>query len=122
MAQTRKIELTEGELTWAMTAHLSALCLYLGLPFANLLFPFLIWRWRRAHSDYVATHALAALNFQVAVTITGLSVTIIAFFIPLVWILVIVVFTANIIYIGMAADHAKSGLVCRYPLTLRWIK
>jgi len=122
MAQTLKNELADGELTWAMAAHLSALCLYLGLPFANLLFPYLIWRWKRSHSDYVAAHALAVLNFQVAVTIAGLAVTLIAFFIPLVWILVIVVFTANIIYIGMAADRAKSGLTCRYPLTVRWIK
>ena len=122
MTPTQDQSPTHAELTWAMTAHLSALCLYLGLPFANLLFPYLIWRWQRARSDYVATHALAALNFQVAATIIGLTLTIIAFFMPLVWILVIVVFTANIIYIGMGADHAKSGLTCRYPLTLRWIK
>ena len=81
----------------------------------------LIWRWRRAHSDYAAEHALAALNFQITVTISGLAVTFIAFFIPIVWILVIVVFTANLIYTGIAADHANSGLMCRYPLAFRWI-
>ena len=105
-----------------MTAHLSAVCLYLRLPFSNLLFPYLIWRWQRVHSDYVAAHALAALNFQITLTIIGLTITPLAFFIPLVWILVIVVFSANIIYIGIAADLAKSSQTCRYPLTLRWIR
>jgi len=68
-----------------MAAHLSALCLYFGLLFSNLLFPYLIWRWQRAHSKYVAKHALVVLNFQVTVTITGFVLTIIAFFIPLIW-------------------------------------
>jgi uncharacterized Tic20 family protein len=121
MNQAPENKPTGTALTWAMTAHLSALGLYLGMPLVNLLFPYLIWRWKRAHSDYVATHALAALNFQITVTIAGLAVTLIAIFIPLAWILVVVVFTANIIYIGMAADHAKSGLQCRYPLNFRWI-
>jgi uncharacterized Tic20 family protein len=67
--------LTRAELTWAMIAHLSALYLNLGLPFANLLLPYLIWRWQRVHSDYVAAHALAALNFQITLTIIGLTVT-----------------------------------------------
>lgn len=120
MEPTQNRPRTRAELTWAMAAHLSALCLYLGLPFSNLLFPYLIWRWQRSHSEFVAAHALAALNFQITVTISGLAATLFACFVPPVWIVVMVVFTANIIYTGIAADHAKSGLTCRYPLALRW--
>ena len=64
--------ITEKERNWAMAAHLSTLCLYLGLPLANILFPYLILRWQRNASKFVAGHALAAVNFQITITMAGL--------------------------------------------------
>ena len=113
---------TRWERNWAMTAHLSALSLYLGLLFANLLLPYLIWRWKRSQTEFVAAHALAALNFQITLTVAGLVTTLLAIFIPLFWAAVIVVFTGNIIYIGMAADRAREGRSIHYPLGIRWIR
>lgn len=115
-------ETDSGTLTWAMTAHLSALCLYLGLIFGNLLFPYLIWHLKKKQSAYVADHALAALNFQITVTIAALIGLLIALFFPAAWLVVIVVGTANIILIGKAADRAKSGRTGRYPFTYRWFR
>jgi uncharacterized Tic20 family protein len=115
-------ETDPGALTWAMTAHLSALCLYLGLIFGNLLIPYLIWRWKKNQSAYVAANALAALNFQISVTIAALIGLFAAIFFPPAWLVVIVVGTANIILIGRAADRAKSGRANHYPFTFQWFR
>lgn len=115
-------ETDPGALTWAMTAHLSALSLYLGLIFGNLLFPYLIWRWKRKQSAYVAANAQAALNFQISVTIAALIGLLIALFFPPAWLVVVVVGTANIILIGRAADRAKNGRTCHYPFTFQWFQ
>ena len=112
----------DADLTWAMTAHLAALSLYLGLIFVNLLLPYLIWRWKRNQSDYVAAHALAALNFQITVSIVCLITLIIALLFPPAWLLVLAVGTANIIIIGKAADRAKCGRSCQYPFAFRWLR
>lgn len=105
-----------------MSAHLCALSLYLGLIFINLLVPYLIWRWKRNQSEYVAAHALAAFNFQVTVSIVFLIVLIIACLFPPAWLLVVAVGTANIIIIGKAADRAKCGQPYRYPFAFRWLR
>lgn len=113
---------SRSERTWAMAAHMSALCLYLGLIFTNLLFPYLIWRWSRKHSAYVAVHALEAMNFQITVTLAGLISLLGAWVIPWLWTIVIAVFTANIVYVGRAADRARDGLMGNYPITIPWIR
>lgn len=122
MIQSVNQKTNAGVLTWAMTAHLSALCLYLGLIFANLRFPYLIWRWKKKQSAYVADHALAALNFQITFTVVSLIVLFMAICFPPAWLVVIIVCTANIILIGKAADRAKNGQACRYPFTIQWFR
>jgi len=104
-----------------MSAHLSALSLYLGMIFANLLFPYLIWRWQKKRSGFVAEHALEALNYQFTFTAVVLVSLAVARFFPWAWILVIAVGTANILLIGKAADRAKSGHRYRYPGSFRWL-
>lgn len=110
------------QLNWAMGAHLSALCLYIGLPLGNLLFPYLIWRWQRNRSDYAAGHALAALNAQITVTAAVLAAGLTAMIFPPMWAVVLTVLTANIIFVGKAADTAKSGRIYRYPLAVPWVR
>ena len=108
--------------TWAMAVHLAALGMYLGLLFTNVLVPWLIWRWKREADPMIAGHALAALNFQISVMIVGLAAIVVAVLIPLAWILVIAVFTLNIICIGRAADRAREGLDPGYPRIRDWIR
>ena len=105
-----------------MSAHLSALCLYIGLPFFNLLVPYLIWRWKKKQSDYVAIHALAALNAQITITCVSLAAWLIAIIFPVAWAVVIAVLTANIVFIGKAADRARSGQSFRYPYAIQWVR
>ena len=108
--------------TWAMAAHLSALSRYLGMIFTNLLFPYLIWRWRRKRSDFAGEHALEALNYQITFTLVVLAALVVALFLPWAWLLVIAAGTANIVFIGQAADRAKSGQPYRYPGSWSWIR
>jgi len=111
-----------GERTWAMVAHLSALSLYLGLVFTNLLFPYLIWRWQKNRSDFVAEHALAVFNYQFTFTAAVLVSLMITLLFPWAWLLVIATGTVSIVLIGKAADRAKSGQPYRYPGSHHWIR
>ena len=104
-----------------MAAHLSALSLYLGMIFTNLLFPYLIWRWQKKRSVFAAEHALESLNYQFTFTAAILASLAVALFFAWAWLLVIAVGTANIVFIGTAADRAKSGQTYHYPGSFRWL-
>lgn len=105
-----------------MAAHLSALSRYLGLIIAHLLIPCLIWRWQRTRSEFAAEHALAVLNYQLTFTVVLLASLAAALLFPWFGLLVIAAGTINIIFIGKAADRAKSGQSYRYPWSWRWIR
>ena len=71
MQETIQIELdvTEEERNWAMLCHLSAFAGYVGIPFGNVIAPFLIWHFKKDESCFIADHALDSLNFQLTITI-----------------------------------------------------
>ena len=59
-------DLTSGETTWAMWAHLGVLSGYV-LPFGHLILPLLVGILNK--SAYVRYHAREAFNFQLTVTL-----------------------------------------------------
>ena len=105
---------------WAVTAHLSGLSLYLGIPFGNILGPLLIWLFKRGESPFVEAQAEEALNFQLSITIYGvvagllIIVLIGVFLIPL-------VFVVQIVLTIVAAVRASEGKAYTYPFTIRLI-
>lgn len=53
------------ERMWAMLCHLSSLCLYIGLPFGNLIAPLVIWFIQREKFPLVADQGKEVVNFQI---------------------------------------------------------
>lgn len=69
----------EQEKIWAMFCHLASLAwipltvVGLAIPFTNLIAPALIWFLKKEESEMIDQHGKESLNFQISMTIYGLS-------------------------------------------------
>lgn len=113
-------QITPDDSNWGMLAHLSALVGFI-IPFGNILGPLLIWQIKGKESEYIATEAKEALNFQITMLI-GFIICVVLMFVVigifLIWILAI----ADLVLLIMAAVSASKGQPYRYPFTLRLVK
>jgi uncharacterized protein len=107
--------------TWAMLSHLSALTLFVGIPFGNLLGPLLVWLLKRNEYPQVDEHGKESLNFQLSMTIYALFAAlliIVLIGIPLLVVLAVI----DAVLVVIASIKASNGEPYRYPLTIRLIK
>jgi uncharacterized Tic20 family protein len=99
---------------------MAILCHVLGIFF--WIFPALIiYLMKKDESNYVAEHAVEALNFQISITIfyfiSGILVFLLIGFL-LIWILCI----ANIILCIIATIKASDNILYKYPFNMRLVK
>ncbi|WP_305041986.1 DUF4870 domain-containing protein [Geoalkalibacter sp.] len=106
--------------TWAMAAHLSALCGYL-LPFGHILGPLAIWLFKGREFAKVDRHGKEALNFQLSVTLY-LLVSMLLAVIGIGVLLIIALSLFDLVMILVATIKTRSGEDFRYPLSIRFIK
>jgi uncharacterized Tic20 family protein len=108
------------ERTWVILCHLTALSLFVGLPFGNVIGPLVIWLIKKHESPAIDTHGKEALNFQITMSIytllAGLSI-----FVLIGFLLLPAVLVANLVLIVIASIKASNGELYRYPLTIRLI-
>jgi len=112
---------TEGERTWGMLAHLSALAGVVVPMVGLVLGPLVVWLSRRDQSQFVAEHAREALNFNITVVLaaivcTALMVVFVGF------ILGSALFIAWLVLTLIAAIRASEGELYRYPFSLRLVR
>lgn len=108
------------EKQWALICHLSALSGYI-IPFGNLIAPIVIWSMKKDEFPMVDEHGKEVINFQISFTIYVLVATL--FVLLLVGIpILIALLVAQVVFIIIAAVKADSGVLYRYPLTIRFIK
>lgn len=113
-------EVTERERKWGVAAHLSALLMLLGIPFANILGPFAIWLFMKEDSDWVEEQARESMNFQISMTIY----TVVAAFTILLLVgllLVPLLILANLTLVIIASVKASDRESYSYPANLRLI-
>ncbi|MCA0445401.1 MAG: DUF4870 domain-containing protein [Bacteroidetes bacterium] len=55
---------------WAGVCHFLPLVVVLGIPFANVLAPALVWFFKRDDDPFIIRHAKSSLNFQLTVTLS----------------------------------------------------
>lgn len=90
-----------------------------GIVFS--IFPgLLVWLLKRDDNAYIADQAREALNFQITMLIAQV-VSCILVFILIGFLLLGIVWLANIIFCILAAIAASKGEHYRYPFTLRLI-
>lgn len=114
--------------TWAIISHLSALIVLLGIPFGNILGPFVVWLFARDKYPPVEDQAKEAMNFQISMSIYAVVALILAIgftpvligflFYPVVGLIV----AADLILTIIASLRASKSELYRYPLTIRMIR
>ena len=108
------------ERQWALLCHLSALCGYF-IPFGHLIAPIVIWSMKKDEMPMVDEHGKEVINFQISFTIwvivSGIFV-ILLIGIPM----LIALGVLQVIFVIIGAIKADSGVLYRYPLTIRFIK
>jgi uncharacterized Tic20 family protein len=114
--------------TWAMFCHLAGLAGFSPiLPcMGSVIAPFVIWQLKADEFPFVAEQGRRAVNFQLSMLLyagIGTFVCLISFIgiflIPAIFCIVGIV---DLIFVLIAAAHAKRGEHYHYPLTIRFFK
>lgn len=119
---TPKVEVDQSqERIWAMLCHLTALLIFIGIPFGNLIGPLVVWLIKKNDMPLVDSHGKESLNFQLSMTIYALAAGLLIFIvigIPLLIGLMIL----NLVLVITAAVKVNNGVNFEYPLTIRFLK
>lgn len=107
-----------NEKVWVLLSHLS---IFLGFPF---LLPFIIYLAMKKDSPRVAYHAKESLNFHLSCLLYAIISFPVAFLMPILLFLAIIVCGAiglfGIIFAIVAAVKSSDGVAYRYPMTIRF--
>ncbi len=104
-----------------MLCHLSALSLYIGIPFGNILGPLIIWLIKKDEMPYVDEQGKESLNFQLSLMIYALIASLLIFvFIGVVILAILGIM--QVVLVIVAAIKVNNNEVYRYPLTIRFLK
>ncbi len=106
---------------WGMLCHLLALTLNIGIPFGNIIGPFIIWHIKREESGFIDQQGKESLNFQITLTIYGvISGLLCLIFIG--YIFIGILYVANIVLVVTASLKVINGESYKYPLTIQLIR
>ena len=114
--------------TWAIISYLSALIVLLGIPFGNILGPFIVWLFTKDKYPTVDDQGKEAMNFQISMTIYfALALFIAIVFTPvligiLFYPVAAAIAIADIVLTVIATVKASNNELYRYPITIRLIK
>ena len=112
---------SKDERTWAMLCHFSALLIFVGIPFSNILAPLIIWLIKKEEMPFVEDQGKEVLNFQISMTIYLLISGILCFIlIGIPFVIGLGIF--NVIITIIAGIKANDGISYRYPINLKLIK
>ena len=107
--------------TWATLCHAAALCLYLGIPFAHIIAPLIIWLIKKDEFPLVEEQGKESLNFQISMTIYGIIAGLLCY-VVIGYVLLPILIVAHITFIIIATVKTNKGKGYRYPFTIRIIK
>lgn len=114
-------DISKEENNWAMFAHLSTFLGWIGIPFANLIAPLIIWQVKKDTLPFAAEQAKEALNFQITMTI-WMIVSFILAFVVIGFVGLFLLPVIDITFTIIAAIKANDGVAYRYPMTMRFVK
>lgn len=104
-----------------MLAHLSSFIGWIGIPFANIVAPLVMWQLKKDEMPFGSAQAKECLNFQISMTIYAIISVILCLLligIPM----LIALYLIDIIFTIIAAIKSNDGIPYRYPMTVRFIK
>lgn len=109
------------ERTWATFCHITALIAFLGIPFGNILGPFIVWILKKNEMPLVDEEGKESLNFQISMSIYIL----IAGLLCLVFVGFLLLFPliiADLVLVIIASIKISNNETFKYPFTIRLIK
>jgi hypothetical protein len=113
----------------ATLVHLSTFAGFLGIPFANIIAPLVVWLIQKDKSPFVDFHGKEAINFQISLLIYGFITVVIGFILAIVLIGIVMLFVLIpalfifwIVTAVVAAIKASQGEWWEYPLSIRFLK
>jgi uncharacterized Tic20 family protein len=107
--------------TWGMLCHLTALSMFIGLPFGNLIGPLVIWLIKKNDYPLVDEQGKESLNFQLSMTIYSVIAGLLCFvFIGFLLLAVLVI--VDLILVIKASVRTSNGQEYIYPYTIRFLK
>ena len=107
--------------TWGMLCHLTSLLWLIGIPFANIIAPFIVWLLKKNDFPFVDEQGKESMNFQISMTL----VTLLAALLILIKIGIILVFAigiVNVVFVIIASVKTSNGESFQYPFKIRFIK
>ncbi len=121
-----KEALTKNSRNWALAAHLGGSFAGYVLPLGGVLVPLVIWLVQKDEDEFVAGHALEALNFQITVALAALVGVALCLTVLLAIVgfpLLMIVGLASLVYGVLGAIAASNGRQFEYPRwVFRWVK
>ncbi|MDY7025612.1 MAG: DUF4870 domain-containing protein [Pseudomonadota bacterium] len=105
---------------WASIAHVCALS-GLFFPFGQILGPAIVYLMKKDESEFIAKHAMEAVNFQITNTLF-LFIASLLMLVLIGFVLFPLVLVFDAIFVIVAALAAQKAEHYRYPLTLRLFK
>jgi len=106
---------------WGMLCHLTALCVFVGVPFGNILGPLIIWVLKREMHPFIDDQGRESVNFQISMIIyTFMAGILVIVGIGILLLIALAVF--EVVVVIVAAVRASEGVSYRYPVTIRFLK
>ncbi len=111
---TEKPQVGKDAANMAMLCHLLAI-------FTSFIGPLIIWLAKKDDDPFIDDQGKEALNFQITVLL-AMIVSGLLCFVCIGFILLTLVWTANLVFCVIASVKAGNGQAYRYPLAIRFIK
>jgi uncharacterized Tic20 family protein len=97
------------------------LSLWGGLPLGHLVLPFWFWRKSRHLSKFNDEQGLAALNFQISLTVY-LLLSLLVVYLMVGFLMIAILFCLHLVSVLWNVKRASAGEVARYPLSMAVLK
>lgn len=114
-------EAPQEQRTMGMLCHLASLAIVVGIPFANIVGPLIVWLIKKDEMPFVDDQGKEALNFQITISIAIVACAVLFFLVIPIFLILILALT-SIIFSIIAAVKANNGEYYRYPFAIRLIK
>lgn len=113
--------LSSDDKLFGMLCHLASFCVFIGIPFGNIIGPVVLWLLKKNDSNFVDYNGKESINFQITITIASIIAGILCL-ILVGYLLLLVLFIINIIVVVQASLKANNGETYRYPFSLPFIR
>jgi uncharacterized Tic20 family protein len=107
--------------TWGMLCHLTALSMFIGVPFGNLIGPLVVWLIKKNDYPTVDRQGKESLNFQISMIIYSIIAGLLCF-IFIGFLLLALLIIIDLVLVIKASVRTSNGQEYLYPFTIRFLK